>query len=157
MPSATKLPEASEFGQIVPRDPVPPELWGRDHFTVLMYIETCIVNSGGIPDRNRVRTDPSRHPMLEGSHFTELAVERKKYPTHLRNNVMLDDHDDWDCCRDMEAAGLLVWAGNGSEPRFSLSDRGWLVAGELRRHRAEGKRLADLTMWDVTRRMERDR
>jgi len=42
----------------------------------------------------------------------------------------------------MEHEGLLEWNGTGLMPVFKLTDRGWLLAGLLRRWRAEDKPCA---------------
>jgi hypothetical protein len=36
----------------VPRDPVPIELWGKDHWTTLAYIETRCVDYDGVPNHD---------------------------------------------------------------------------------------------------------
>ena len=122
----------------IPRDPVPPHLWGRDHLSVLLYLETVVVK-GGDPDRDRMRTNVKRHPALAGPSLQALPPEyrTREYPTRLVSGPDLFDHDDWDCARDLEAAGLLRWEGTGVTPIFKLTDLGWKVAGKLRRHRAD--------------------
>jgi len=128
------------MNEAIERDPVPPRLWGRDHYSTLLYIESVVVNADGIPNRDRMRTDASRHPAMDGPSMRMLPRELrdKKYPTRLAGGVQLDDHDDWDCARDLEAAGLLRWEGTGINPCFVFTDLGWQIANMLRRHRAEG-------------------
>jgi hypothetical protein len=50
-----------------------------------------------------------------------MAKPAKKYPTRLRNDVELSDHDDWDCLDDAEAAGLIESAGTGINPTYKLT------------------------------------
>ena len=55
----------------------------------------------------------------------------KKYPTRLTGGEELPDHDDWDCCEDLEEAGLLKTEGSGINPVYGLTDLGWEVLKHL--------------------------
>jgi hypothetical protein len=109
-----------------------PALFGRDHWTTLLYLEHCITDHQGEPEREKMRCSVKRHPMLAAPHHTEPC-----HPTRLRDNVLLDSHDDWDCAHDMVNAGWLEELGTSMHPRFQLTDLGWQVAGAVRRLRAE--------------------
>lgn len=104
---------------------VPMEMWGKDHRTTLLYAETRAVDYGGVLDARHMRSDA-------------------KYPSYLANNVQLKGHDDYDCLRDAEHAGLLHFANLTVE----FTDAGWEYVGKLRRERAErsfkGIKMADL-------------
>lgn len=124
---------------------VPVEHFGRDHWTTLAYLETCCVDYEGVPQREKMRCDPDRHPMLACFEHAVLYAGNggtKKYPTRLRNGVDLHDHDDWDCALDLEVAGLLERAGTGANPVFRMTDEGYRVCAAIRRHRAEGGSIA---------------
>lgn len=56
--------------------------------------------------------------------------------------VIVPDHDDYACLDDFEAAGLVQNVGSGANPRLWLTDKGWKMAGRLRRHKAEGGQWA---------------
>jgi hypothetical protein len=94
-------------------------------------------------ERSRMRVDIDRHPLL--SHPVRHCMEGCKYPTRLKDSVELEDHDDWDCLDDLEAAGLLEIRSlvNGC---VKLTDRGKDVAGKLRSHLAGGGRLAGFVL-----------
>lgn len=109
------------------------EKFGRDHWSLLVYLETRCVDYSGVPDRHHMRCSPKRHEFLahEGSR------SRKMSPTRLRDGELLYNRDDWDCANDLEHAGFLKQVGTGANPRFELTDLGWSIAGRLRRARAE--------------------
>ena len=123
---------------MIPRDPVPMELWGKDHWSTLGYIETRCVDHGGEVENDRMRTDSDRYPALVGPRVAMLGPSRKKYPTQLAGGKKLKNHDDWDCAADMEAAGLLKWEGTGLRPVFVLTKKGLQVSAQLREHKAGG-------------------
>lgn len=137
---------------VAARDPVPMELFGRDHWSTLLYLETRCVDHGGKPAIAHMRCDPHRHPDLAHTKWTEDIPTRAK-------GYSLAKHDDWDCVEDLIAAGLLrrlprtpaakalsteEYASRMQERRaitvgvYTLTDEGWRVVGQLRRYRAEG-------------------
>lgn len=121
---------------MIERTTIPIEKWGRDHFSTLMYIETCVVDNGGV-----VRGEKMRSAM-------------SGYPTRLRDGEQ-PNHGDWDCVEDMRAIGLLeggerntfeaYYAGEGPNPKkephapLRLTKTGWRLAALLRKHTGEGK------------------
>jgi hypothetical protein len=121
--------------------PVSPELWGKDHFTTLLYIASVCVDNGGEPKAECMRTWPGRP--LRGKVGARQPLRDKGYPTCLRDGSEVSDHDDWDCVDDMVHAGLILWEGTGTQPKFRLTDKGWALVGLLLLHRSEGKRVAN--------------
>lgn len=73
----------------IPRDPVPVEKFGKDHWSTFAYIETRCVDYKGVPDRDHMRCDVDRHPGLvnRGS-----GGSNQKYPTILKG-ARLENHD----------------------------------------------------------------
>lgn len=118
--------------------PVPVELWGKDHWSTLLYIEVRCVDHFGTPNRDHLRCHTAVHPGLAGR-----GGDGSRYPTRLNNGNEITEHDDWSCLEDAEAAGLLKWEGSGINPVFRLTDEGWKVVHALRRHLAEGGKIAD--------------
>lgn len=114
-------------------DRVLPEMFGRQHDVVLLYIETVCVDSRGYPDLRRLSCNPERH----SSYLTHGSAWSDKYSTQLKDGTVLHGHDDWDVIDDFVAAGLLEWRATGANPRIWLTDSGWARAHELRRRRAE--------------------
>jgi hypothetical protein len=130
-PTAPKLHLVKEWDH----KPVPMEQWGKDHWSTLLYIESRAVDGGGQPKMAQMRQWPGRP--RRGWEGGGMLPEPAAYPTRLKNGSRLAEHDDWDCVSDMEAAGLVEWHGTGLQPIIKLTSYGWLVAGALRRHRAE--------------------
>lgn len=116
--------------------------FGKDHWSTLLYIETCCVDNAGRVDRARLRCNPERHPHFNSRHHPEWSDD---YSTRFRSGERrIPGHDDWDVIEDLEHAGLLERLGTGAQPLFKLTDAGWRRVHALRRERAEGM-LAALT------------
>lgn len=113
--------------------PVPPELWGKDHFSTCLYVESRAVDHCGKPALAHMRTWKNRVRRGWGKDVP-ASPGGKDYPTRLANGVELHEHDDWDCVEDMVAAGLIEWNGTGLNPLLFPTAAGWLFAGMLRRH-----------------------
>ena len=110
---------------------------GRDHWSLLLYLETRAVDHRGVPDFRNMRCCKHRHP-LYGHALGALLGWDAKCATLMPDGSQPDpEHDDWDCVEDLIALQLIVWGGTGAQPVFELTDIGWLVAGVLRRARAE--------------------
>lgn len=107
--------------------------FGRDHWSVFGYIETRIVDHGGVPRNAHLRCIHRRHPF-----FAHEGGDASREPTRLRAGRQLADHDDWDCLDDLEVAGLLENVGTGVHPVFRLTNYGREIAGKLRGHRGQG-------------------
>lgn len=119
----------------IQRDPVPMELWGKDHWSTFAYLETVCVDYKGAIDKRRMRCSTRRHPGWALS----SSILDTEYPTRLRGKVELSDHDDYDCIEDMEAAGLLKWIGTSTHPGIvTLTNKGKQLAGRLRAHKMNG-------------------
>ena len=129
---------------------IPMNDWGKDHWSTLAYLETCVVDQNGYLDARRMRdSDPSYPTRLYG----HAADETRK----------VDNHSDWDCVSDFIAAGLVEPAPGTSDKgrlpfkefearanklgtassrhqstRFVLTDEGITVCAALRAHKARG-------------------
>lgn len=139
---------------------IEPSQWGKDHWACLLFLETVIVDHRGwFSDRLRMsmRTNPDTHPAY-GYWLHAEPRWRPDWGTRIFYSptgttvVRLDAHDDWDCLEDFESAGLVTNNGSGMNPVLRLTDRGVRVAGMVRTHRADGKRLVDFRLlpetWD---------
>lgn len=113
---------------------VPMDQFGRDHWSTLAYLETVAVDHGGRIAFQRMRCDRTRHP-----HYAHMPLELEggRYPTRLKGGVERDDHDDWDCLDDLEAAGLVLSIGTGAQPIVKMTPEGLRIAAALRKHRAD--------------------
>lgn len=99
-------------------EPIPQDIWGRDHLSTMLYIETRCVDHGGKLDMRHLRKDGY------------------EYPTRLGNGVNLSGHTDLNCIDDFETAGLIENVGTGINPLIKMTEKGWEYAHRLRRERA---------------------
>ena len=111
--------------------------FGKDHWSTFAYIETRCVNHRGVPAREHLRCIHGRHPLQahEGGDASEC-------PTRLKGEVLLHNHDDWDCLDDLEREGLLANIGSTVNPQFKLSPIGHEISKQLRAHIANDGPLA---------------
>ena len=118
-------------GRVAKRNPtpraganaVPIEQFGKDHWSLLLYLETTVVDETGVPDRRRMRSDGD------------------KYPTKLASGLFQPGHNDWDCLNDLETAGYIVNTGTGMQPVVELTDIGWTRSHQLRRRLADDRTI----------------
>lgn len=129
---------------------VPISEWGKDHFSLVAYIETLCVDSSkkgvGEIDKRRMRANPKRHSFhavnavvcgpWNPDHGTRLAG----YWDTLGRRIparMLPQHDDWDALDDLEKAGLveIISEANGF---VRLTEKGMKIAAEVRAYKAKG-------------------
>jgi hypothetical protein len=116
--------------------PIPIENWGRDHWSTFAYIETRIVDHKDVPQLEHMRCNNQIHGQL--GHRGGCS---SRYPTKLREGEATD-HDDWSCLDDAEAAGLLENIGTDLNRVYKLTDKGFSVAGQLRRYKADDGNFA---------------
>lgn len=124
--------------------PVPMERFGKDHWSLLAYVETLVVDQQPI-DRRRMRCNETTHPLLKGAHTP--SGWKPDYGTRLKGyfnaapeqkaSLQLPEHDDWDCLEDLEAAGLLEVATLTSGV-VRLTPEGRRLANLLREHKEQG-------------------
>lgn len=122
--------------------PVPPELWGKDHWSTFGYVETRIVDHGGAINFSHMRCDVGRHP---GYAHAGCSSEfgGGPYPTKLKGGAELKDHDDWDCLEDAERAGYIENTGTGVNPHYRMTEAGRPLAAKLRAHKQQGGSFAN--------------
>jgi hypothetical protein len=120
-PAAEPRDPAVPVWDLGPREPVPLNRFGRDHWQLLLYVETAAVDHAGLLDADRMRTDRERHPMffMAGKRAAKGGNLEGggRYPTRLKSEqpredgtwgeVELAGHDDWDALDDMCRVALL--------------------------------------------------
>lgn len=149
---------------------VPMDLWSKDHWSTLAYLETVMVEHEG---RFQVGWDPRmrqnrRHfrimweqcpkPLRTKADSSQDSgpirgvVMDSDHATRLADGSRVDKHDDWACVQDMAQAGLFL-AADGVGPLtmadvepgviLRLSERGAALCDALRAHkRTPGGRFA---------------
>ena len=122
--------------------------FGRDHWSLLAYIESSCVNSqGGICtiEKNRMRCNPVKHPLLSSGiqwkdeYGTRLAQfdPSDGNEESFRKSTQISGHDDWDCLDDLESSGFIEILSL-SNPTVKMTGKGLLVSSNLREFKAAG-------------------
>lgn len=95
---------------------IPPERFGKDHWSLLAYVECCCVDNHGELDKRRMRCHPRRHPLHNANRNHGVnAAWKAEYATRLQGffdnpqdkRFQVSGHDDWDCLNDLEVAGFI--------------------------------------------------
>jgi hypothetical protein len=115
--------------------------FGKDHWSLLAYIECLCVDNGGIPDLRRMRVNARTHPDLAHSNMQMPDPKVSgvyAYPTRLRGGTVAKEHDDHDCADDLELAGFIIIKGTGIAPYYELTEKGWGASHRLRKFKGSG-------------------
>lgn len=139
---------------------IPPEFFGKDHYSTLAYIECRCVDHDGKIALEKMRCNARRHRSLFGHkkkapHLSKMRMGwNPKHGSIMKNGaVPFGEHDDWDCVEDMIACGWIEvekW-GVGSyvnDNPFSsgitlrLTEEGRRVCATLRAHKSDGGSFA---------------
>jgi hypothetical protein len=137
----------------------PVEKFGKDHWSLLAYVEDLCVNGReglGEIDPRKLRCNPATHQTMYCAHSSPVHW-KPSYGTRLAGffdfedrgdpekaiaaGLQLRDHDDWDCLEDLEAAGYVevLSLANGV---VRMTKGGCEVASQLRTHKASGGHFA---------------
>lgn len=139
---------------------VPMRLWGKDHWSMLGYVEAEMVESGMFQvgfdarirqNRRNVRVMAQECPRPKRAKPTSLGQYGgwdEKYRTRLNDGSEAANHDDWCCVQDMAAEGLFASTHKTPRPiaqedvepkvKLRLSEKGQRLAAALRQHKATG-------------------
>lgn len=107
------LADESMFG-FRKEEAVKESAFGRDHWSLLVYVESRAVDHGGWLDVRHMRNDGD------------------KYPTRLARGRLALKHNDWDCLDDLIRASYVV---DKTGP-IRLTEKGWKKAHALRKNKA---------------------
>jgi len=140
--------------------------FGKDHWSLLAYVENCCVNGKdgfGRLDRTRLRCNPDKHPLLAAA-LSPGSGWKLEYSTRLKGffqfedrtdpekaiaaGHLLRDHDDWDSLDDLQAAGLIDIHSlvNGV---IRMTKEGISVAAKIRAHKSAGGNFANFSLSTV--------
>ncbi len=113
--------------------------FGKDHWSIFAYTETCCVDNMGRLDIRRLRINETKRPIRSNG-----LGWKPEYGTRIKGGNIPDSaHDDWDCLEDLEEVGLLELIGTMINPVFRLTKEGLKVAAKLRAYKANGGRFAE--------------
>lgn len=135
----TNLSSLSDEGIPIP---IPIELWGKDHWSVLAYVEArCVNTTDGIgkPDPRNIQTNHHRHP------FMGNLTDGSQYSIRLKGGKTLPgpDYDEWDVLDDLEHFGLIENVGSGINRAYRMQPLGNDLVGQLRTYKTQGGDYAD--------------
>jgi hypothetical protein len=145
---------------------VPMEKWGKDHFSLLGYLDCRCTDDKGTINGAHLRHNPAKRPAVVGSdtdHISAMCAGvgwKPEYGTRLAGfwkesgatdpSQQLPDHDDIDCLEDLEAAGVIKNIGSGLNPLIRFTEFGHAVANRLREHKRDGGNFAEFAkIWAV--------
>lgn len=141
---------------------VPPQYFGKDHWSLLGYIGSRQKSHPAngkkdvaALDKQHLRCNPHRHPLHAINEIRGGGGWRDRYGTRLRGYWRKDkpgetneewriqEHDDWDCLNDLEAAGLItVWSEANAFVQINPG-LGLRVYLQLHEHKTKGGNFAD--------------
>ena len=128
--------------------------WGRDHWSLLLYLESRYVNNRGTLELKHIQSNLNRHPAHTNLlPVTALPQDGSKYGIRLADGSELPgpQYDEWDCIDDIVHAGLAEDIGFTTAPRIRMTPLGMRVVTLLRTHRAEKDTDKQAFIADVTR------
>lgn len=111
-------------------------MWGRDHWSLLAYIEDGCVNSpirSFRVDKRKLQTNLNRHPQ----HMPAGHPDGSEYGIRLSDGTELEGsaYDEWDCLDDLEREGYIMSVGTGQNPAYEMTEIGHQMASRLRQHK----------------------
>jgi hypothetical protein len=127
---------------------VPIRKFGKDHWSLLGYIGTVVVNRQGHMEGDRIRVNEARHIGIErprairewdpawGTRLNGYFQNRNDKTLHI------PEHDDIDCAEDMQAEGLITM-GTLVSCFVQLTDKGRSFVEALNRFKEDGGNFAD--------------
>lgn len=144
--------------------------WGKDHWSLLAYVESVCVDANGWLVGDRMRCNPRRHREFLGKRSLAFGPSwDAKYSTRLKGHTENKPrqeigHDDWDCLNDLIVAGLAEVADRverdsgkpfgGERLRIALTDYGKQLAAQLRIHMQEDRSYARFNpQWEAVAEM----
>jgi len=107
--------------------------WGKDHWSLLAYLETRCVDNEGFIDNRHLRCNEDKHPFQKGAGNPKWE---SNYSTILKEG-MREGHDDWDCLFDMEHAGLVTVYSLVNR-RVEMTAAGIEISKMIREHKMKG-------------------
>jgi hypothetical protein len=131
---------------------VPVELFGKDHYSLLAYIETRCVDHDGILDHRHMRCNVETHPLQYRAVIATIQQWNPDWGTRLKGYwkddktkdqaLKLPHHDDWDCLDDLAAIGIvkIISMVNGF---VQMTDKGNKLVAQLRAFKTKGGEFAD--------------
>jgi len=126
--------------------------WGKDHWSLLAYIEYRCVNHKGILDKSHLRISNPAVSVSPVSWKPEYGTRLKGFFLEGENRDLtrqLPNHDDLDCIEDFEETGIVKNTGTGFNPACLLTKKGKALASKLSSHKQDGGNFNGFAdVWD---------
>lgn len=114
------------------------EQFGKDHWSLLLYIETRIYDYKGILDPYHMRIkNLAIRSGWKPEYGTRLFGYWNKDET-VNPLLRLHNHDDYDCLDDLEIEGLVKNISTGLRPVCVITKKGARVLSQLLFHKQNG-------------------
>jgi hypothetical protein len=133
---------------------IPINRWGKDHWSMLGYIGVIVSENQGMMNGSKLRVNPNTHVGISRPDHFRVSFDASRWQaswgTRLNGyfenksdtTLHLPEHDDIDCCFDMEAEGLITM-GTTVSLFVQLTEKGREFEEALRRHKQDGHNFAD--------------
>jgi hypothetical protein len=140
------------------KNPVPLMLFGKDHWSLLAYVETCAVEQEPL-DKRRLRCNEHTHHLHAVNFNVGSSMAWKpEYGTRLtgfftakdshKPQLQIPNHDDWDCLNDLEAAGFIDVISEATAA-VCMTDDGNRVVAALRKYKTSGGQFDTFILTDA--------
>lgn len=138
----------------------PVSKFGKDHWSMLAYVETlCVDRKSGVGtiDPRKARCNEGSHPAKsfspvawKQSFSTRLLgyfyfQERADVDKAVGAGLQILGHDDWDCLDDLESAGF-VEITSVANSFVRMTPDGLIASAKLREHKANGGMFAGFVL-----------
>lgn len=145
----TALTGHTEASPPLSRDEYLPEtVFGKDHWTVLMYAHTHCLQSGfRVVLDAHMRHNRRNYRVLRSSAAHLQAATRSSqqwarvmeagHATLTFDGSLVEGHDDWDCCQDLVEAGYLEGEVEPLE-YLKITEKGMKAVSEITLHKQSG-------------------
>ena len=129
--------------------------FGRDHWSLLAYIECCCVEHQPL-DKRKLRCNSKKRPIhnVNGFEWGEGSGTRLRGydPRRNKKKNFLPSHDDWDCLDDLEAA-MLIKTTSEMNAIVELTPLGINLSHLIRKHKIAGGNIASFLPPEVPTRL----
>jgi hypothetical protein len=108
--------------------------WGKDHWSLLAFFETQVVEKKNAIDVRKIRINDSKRGFGNGNGHGW----KDSWGTRLKNGSILGDHDDIDVMNELEAEGFCINMFTDLNPIIDLTEKGLAVVADIRKHKSRG-------------------
>lgn len=111
--------------------------WGKDHWSMLAYVETRAVDCRGDLDLRHIRVNTDKRGFSNGNFPNDKW--NPEYATRQQNGSKPDrTHDDIDVMDDLKEQGYLEYKYACGKFTVTMSEEGNKVCGLVRAHKTAG-------------------